>query len=461
MAFIKPLKIGYSGLRGIVGETFTTELAVQFAQSFGTYVEGGKVLVGRDTRKSGPMIQSAVMAGLLSCGCEVVDLGVCPTPALQLMTKNTDAIGGISISAGHNPENWNALKFIRSDGVFLQDYQAEELLDIFHQGEFQKADWKGIKKVQIENKAKENHITEILKGAQSIISEGSFQNKKFKAALDCCNGACWDSAPELLTKLGCEIVVLNNMPDQPHPREPEPKPENMVALCAVMKASKCDIGFALDSEGGRLALVTENAEALSEEYTFLLCALGALKETAGVIVTSLSTTCAIEDVAQIFGGRVVRTKVSPSAVAQEAIQKNAILGGEGSGGVLFPKLHYAYDAQAAMVYMLKLLAKEGIPLSLLAKEIPPYKRMRKSFQCPAEKIHFVLERAGEELLSEWKDAEHSFLDGVKFSWEGKWAHLRASNTEPVIRLHVEAKQENDALKLFHAAEKKILTYLPS
>src|ERR1043166_7598004 len=295
---MKPLKIGITGVRGIVGETFTPELAVDFAESFGTYLDRGRILVCRDTRPSGPMIRSAVLAGLLAAGCEVIDLGVCPTPSMQLAVQSLKADGGIAITAGHNPWQWNALKFVRSDGLYLNPTQGEELLDIFHQGEFAKASWNEIKQLVQKGDAIEEHINVL---HRSFAVE-TIRAKKLTVAVDCCNGACSFLSPKWLAFLGCEVLAVNDNPSAPFPHAPEPKPETMAQLCAVVKAGRAAIGFAHDADGERLGIVTDLGEPLSEEMTLAIAADIRLRKKRGTVVTNVSTSSAV-DMSSYLGGR--------------------------------------------------------------------------------------------------------------------------------------------------------------
>src|SRR5437773_5446051 len=283
---MKPLKIGITGVRGIVGETFTPEVAVGFAQAFATYLDTGRILVCRDTRISGPMVRSAVAAGLLAAGCEVIDLGICPTPSLQLAIASLKADGGIAVTAGHNPAQWNALKFVRDDGLYLNPLQAEELLDIFHQGEFAKATWNKIRSAIQYQDPIEHHI-ELLRNA---FDTTAIKGRRLKIAVDCCNGACSRLIPPWLAELGCEILAINDDPNSTFPHRPEPTPETMAQLTAVVRAGHADIGFAHDADGERLGIVTELGEPLSEESTLALATRIRLAQGAGPIVTNVSTT---------------------------------------------------------------------------------------------------------------------------------------------------------------------------
>src|SRR6266496_2498383 len=298
---MKPLKIGITGVRGVVGESFTPELVVEFAQAFGTYMDGGRILVCRDTRPSGPMVRAAVCAGLLGAGCEVIDLDICTTPSMQLAISRLVANGGIAITAGHNPEQWNALKFVRGDGLYLNSTQGEELLDIYHQREFVKIAWDKIY-TDIQSRDETSYHIEILKGAFDV---EAIRAKRLTVAVDCCNGACSRLTPRWLAELGCEVLAVNDDPSAPFPHSPEPKPETMAQLRAVVKAGRADIGFAHDADGERLGIVTELGEPLSEELTLALAAEIRLEQKVGPVVTNVSTGSAIDQIAARHGASVV------------------------------------------------------------------------------------------------------------------------------------------------------------
>src|SRR5688500_19031822 len=346
---MKPLKIGITGVRGIVGETFTPEVAVGFSQAFGTYLDGGRILVCRDTRASGPMVRAAVISGLLAGGCEVIDLGVSPTPSLQLAIKWLKADGGIAITAGHNPSQWNALKFVRGDGLYLNSMQAEELLDIYHQGEFAKAGWDRIHPA-IEYQDPIGHHIDLL---NEVFDVEAIKDRRLKIAVDCCNGACSRLIPRWLKEIGCEVLAINDDLTATFPHPPEPKPENMAQLSAVVKAGQADIGFAHDADGERLGIVTELGQPLSEESTFALATRIRLERKSGTVVTNVSTTGAIDQIASGYGATVVRTPVGQTFISEAMIELDGVLGGEGSGGVIVPELHGTHDSAAAVGLILE------------------------------------------------------------------------------------------------------------
>ena len=438
---MKPLKIGITGVRGVVGETFTPELAVAFAQAFGTYLDGGRILVCRDTRPSGPMVRAAVLAGLMSAGCEVVDLGVCPTPSMQLAVVRAGAEGGIAVTAGHNPSQWNALKFVRADGLYLNPPQAEELLDIFHQGEFAKATWDKVPRRVEEADAIEGHVETLLKSFDA----GAIRARRLKVAVDCCNGACSRLIPRWLEELGCEVLAVNDDPAAPFPHNPEPKPETMAQLRAVVKAGRADVGFAHDADGERLGVVTERGEPLSEEATLVLAAEILLPRRPGTVVTNVSTSGAVNLVAARHGSEVVRVPVGQAYISEAMVETGAVLGGEGSGGVSLPAVHPTHDSAAAVGLILEHLALSGEPLSEVEARLPRLSMVKQNVKVEPNQLYSLLQHLRAEV--EREGYAHELTDGVKFAAAGGWLHARASNTESMIRLIAEGGNEQTARDL--------------
>ena len=433
---MKPLKIGITGVRGIVGETLTPELIVEFAQAFGTYLDAGKILVCRDTRPSGLMVRSAVMAGLLAVGCEVIDLGICPTPSLQLAIEKYQASGGISITAGHNPAHWNALKFVRGDGLYLSMMQAEELLDIYHQGEFSKATWDHMQ-THIESRDAIAHHLSVLK---SVFDVTAIRARQLTVAVDCCNGACALFSPRWLEELGCTVLAINDDITAPFPHSPEPKRETMAQLRAVVKAGQADIGFAHDANGERLGIVTETGEPLSEEVTLAIAADIKLQEKSGVVVTHISTSSVIEKIAARYGAEVVRTPVGQSYISEAMLEHQAVIGGEGNGAVVVPEVHYTNDSAATIGLILEYLAKTGKRISEVAANIPKTVMLKRYVPIEPQLLFSKLNSVRKAVES--SDAERiDFSDGLKLSWADGWVHIRASNTESMLRLIAEADDE--------------------
>ena len=442
MNLIKPLKIGVTGVRGIVGETFTPELVVGFAQAFGTYLDRGRVLMCRDTRASGPMVSAAVAAGLLAAGCEVIDLGVAPTPSLQLAAKWLEADGGIAITGGHNPSAWNALKFVRRDGVYLNTMEAEELLDVFHQGEFAKATWDEIQ-TGIQNR---DGLQYHLRHLSNAFDVDAVRKRRLKVAIDCCNGACSLLIPHWLKALGCEVVSINDDPNAPFPHQPEPTQETMSQLSAVVKASRADIGFAFDADGERLGIVTDLGQALSEELTLAVATHIRLSDKPGAVVTNISTSSAVEKIAARHNSTVIRTAVGQAHISEAMIEHDATLGGEGSGGVVVPELQLTHDSAAAVGLILEGLARRGERISGIAEQLPQLVMLKHNLPVEPNRLYSVLQNFRDTV--ERERLNYDPTDGVKVNFPDVWVHVRASNTESLVRIIAEAegaKQAKDIL----------------
>jgi phosphomannomutase len=429
---MRPLKIGISGVRGIVGESLTPELVVSFAQAFGTYLDSGRLLVCRDTRASGPMVQAAVVSGLLAAGCDVVDLGVCPTPTLQIAVRWLGAQGGISITGGHNPTSWNALKFVRADGLYLSVAQAEELLDIVHQGEYEKATWDRIRTGITEQDAIGHHL-EVLTAAFDVEAA---RRRGLRVAVDCCNGASSLLSPRWLELLGCTVLAVNDDPTAPFPHRPEPKPETMAQLKAVVRAGGADIGFAHDADGERLGLVTADGEALSEERTLTLATAIALAQVPGTVVTNVSTTRAVDEVARRHGGTVVRTPVGQSFISEAMLEHHAVIGGEGNGGVAVPRVLVSHDAAAAQGLIVEHMARSGASLRELIDHLPSFAMVKHDFAEKPSVLYSVLQDFRDTIEREGLRSDTT--DGVVVTFDDGWVHVRASQTESMIRVIAEA-----------------------
>lgn len=446
---MKPLKIGITGVRGVVGEAFTPELAVGFAQAFGTYLDGGRILVCRDTRPSGPMVHAAACSGLLAAGCEVIDLDICPTPSMQLALKKFDADGGIAITAGHNPAPWNALKFVRADGLYLNATQGEELLDIYHQGEFLKTTWDKITTEITRASAIEHHI-EILRAAFDV---DTIRSRRLTVAVDCCNGGCALLIPRWLEELGCEVLALNDDPSAPFPHSPEPKPETMAQLRAVVRAGHADIGFAHDADGERLGIVTDLGESLSEELTLPLAAAIRWEQRVGPIVTNISTGSRVDRLAARYGATVVRTPVGQPFISEAMIEHGAVLGGEGSGGIAVPEVHPTHDSAAGIGLILERLARYDDKISKLVSELPQVTMVKYNVEVTPNRLYSLLQNF--RLLVEHEKLGYDLSDGVKVNMGDGWVHVRASNTESMIRVIVEAEDPKRAQDLIDWARDRI------
>jgi phosphomannomutase len=433
---IPTLKISISGVRGVIGDSLTPTLLTRFAQAFGTYVGARTIVIGRDPRTSGEMVKQAVIAGLLSSGCRILDIGMCPVPTIQLLVRHHRAHGGIAITASHNPAEWNALKFIGRGGFFLNTGQARELLDIYHQGEYTRVGGAEMREVAELPGAIDLHIQTIM----DVLGPLPTRRKKLRVVLDACNGAGSLVGPKLLAALGAEVFTINVTPNGLFPRPAEPLAENLGDLCAAVKAKQADVGFAQDMDADRLALVSEEGVAIGEEYTLLLATLSVLNKDPGPVVANLSTTSTLQEIVNRFHCSLFLSKIGEVNVTEEMQKQSAVIGGEGNGGVIYPRLNFARDSLVAMALILHLLAETGQTITELITTLPRFVMIKEKLVCPSDKIPAVLR----VLRHEYAAYSMDLRDGVKVSLPGGWFLVRGSNTEPIIRVIAEAKTEADA-----------------
>ncbi len=451
MRAIPTLKISVSGVRGVVGDSLTPILLTRFSQAFGTYTGSGRVVIGRDTRTSGEMVRQAVVAGLLSSGCRIIDLGVCPVPTVQLVVRRLGAQGGIAVTASHNPAEWNALKFVGADGLFLSAARGRELLDIYHQGDYTKVRGAMMRAVETMPGALDLHVRAI------VDAEGRLPaaRRPLKAVLDSCNGAGSIVTPRLIEALGAEVVAINATPDGTFPRPAEPLPEHLGALSAAVREHEADVGFAQDMDADRLAVVSETGEPIGEERTLALAVRHVLARTPGPVVTNLATTHAIEAIARRFGCRLTRTKVGEANVSEGMLRAGAVIGGEGNGGVIYPRVNFGRDSLVAIALILHLMAGSGEPVSKLVASLPPFHMLKRQLPCPSQRIAEVLKRTRREYAGHPLDVR----DGVKVTLPDGWFLLRGSNTEPLVRLVVEAESAEAASGICDTVLGKIHSWL--
>ena len=435
MRAIPTLKISISGVRGVIGDSLTPTLLTRFAQAFGTYSGPGAIVIGRDPRTSGEMVKQAVIAGILSSGNRVVDIGMCPVPTVQLMVRHRRANGGIAITASHNPPEWNALKFIGSEGLFLDSGQAREMLDIYHQGDYTKVTGEEIRTVEESSGATDLHIKRIIDALGPLPKTA----KRLRVVLDSCNGAGSYVGPKLLEALGAEVISINVTPNGTFPRPAEPLPENLGDLCNAVKAHDADIGFAQDMDADRLAIVSDEGIPIGEDYTLVLAALYVLSRELGPVVANLSSSLALEEVVNSFGCPLFLTKIGEVNVTEEMQKQNAAIGGEGNGGVIYPRINFARDSLVGMALVLHLLAQKGQKVSDLLNDLPRYTIVKEKLVCPSDKIAAVLRLLRQEYAGYRMDTR----DGVKVRFANAWFLVRGSNTEPVIRVVAEAPTDSE------------------
>jgi len=427
------LKVGVSGVRGVVGVSFTPQLAATFAQAFGTFVGPGPVLVGRDTRPTGLMIEKAVVAGLQSVGCIPVLAGIAPTPTLLMLTPVLGARGGIAITASHNPADWNALKFIGPDGLFISESRAQELFDVYHQQDFPLAAEHEIRSIRSEVYPTEDHFKRILRYVDPKI----IRQRKLKVAVDCCNGVGALYSPFLLgTMLGCEVFPVFDTPSGRFEREPEPLPQHLGRLSQVVIENHCDIGFAQDPDGDRLAIVNEKGEPIGEDLTLALAVWQVLDaHEKGTVCINVPTSKAVDYVAAKYGCQVVRTRIGEINVAESMLKNDAVVGGENIGGVMISKIHPCRDSFSGMAVILEMLAMRNVSISSLIDSLPQLVIARGKRPIRAEQAPHILR----QIRHAHDPAQINLLDGVFIDKGASWVHIRRSNTESVMRVTAEAE----------------------
>ncbi|HET6764208.1 MAG TPA: phosphoglucosamine mutase [Longimicrobiaceae bacterium] len=437
------LMVSVSGVRGRVGHGLTPEVIARFAAAFGAYAlkrgPGRTVVIGRDSRVSGPMFVRAATAGLMSAGCDVVDVGIVPTPSVQLSVEDLHAAGGLAVTASHNPIEWNALKFIGPSGMFLDAEEGAEMR-AFLEGEPPRAQWGDLGTVTTDDGAVDRHLERILR--IPFLDVGLIRSKRFHVALDCVRGAGGTIFPRLLEALGCTVEAINLETDGLFPREPEPVAENLKELEALVARSGAVVGLATDPDVDRLSLVSEQGTAIGEDYTLALATTLVLRHRPGAVVTNLSTSRLMDDVAERGGTTLVRAAVGEINVARRMQAENATIGGEGNGGVILPDVHLTRDAPVAAALILQLLAETGQPLSALAAEIGRYEIVKEKLPRPSQPLDAVYDA----LTARFPEAEADRQDGLRLAWAERrsWAHLRPSGTEPIVRIICEAPTRAEA-----------------
>lgn len=427
------LMISISGIRGIVGDGLDPEVLVHCTTAFADFCGKGKIVLGSDGRISGEMVKHLVVGTLLAKGNDVIDLGVCPTPTVLFNVKNLNAVGGIQISASHNPNEWNALKFLNRNGEFLSPEEHNQFLNLLNDASKKFSAWNKLGKVKKYKNGLADHINAILK--MEYIDIPKIRKRKFKVVLDCVNGAGSYSMPLLLKKLGCKVIEINCKKSGIFPRLPEPIPENLTETLDLVKKKKVDLGIVVDPDVDRLVLITEYGEPFGEENTITLAVKHILSLVKGNVAVNLSTTRAIDDVAKEFGCQVYRAPVGEANVVKKMKEIGAVIGGEGSGGVILPNVNFGRDALVGTAIVLQYLAKTRCKISTLKNSLPNYSIVKRKI----ELINFNADDIIRKLADRYKTENINLEDGLRIDFDDHWIHLRKSNTEPIIRLIIEAK----------------------
>ncbi len=446
---VSTLKFSESGVRGIVGEGLTPRLVTELGQAFGLYIGGGRIIVGRDTRPTGAMFEQALSAGLLAAGCEVIHIGIVPTPTIQFTVAQTGAAGGVAITASHNPAEWNALKFISSRGTFLGPGDAQELFDLCNQGNLPCREEKEFRKIQHRTGAFDEHAAKIL----SVLDAERIRERNFRVAVDCSNGVGALFSAEFLRSLGCEVFTLNDRADGIFNRPPEPAPANLGELCKLVRGKKCDVGFAQDPDGDRLTVVTEQGEALNCHYTVALAVDQVLDSgDPGPVVVNVQTSRLLESIAASYGCPLICAKVGEINVVEKMIENDSWIGGEGNcGGVIHRRVHPGRDSFTAMGVILERLAFSHRQLSELVAEFPGIANLTARFDVPLLQSRDII--AG--FAKRYAEYNPLTFDGLRFDLPEGRVLMRSSNTEPVMRLNVESATQEEAEALLERFRNEI------
>ena len=446
---MKNLMTSVSGVRGIVGDSLTPETIVRYVHAFVHPLAGQTIVIGGDPRISHIFIRPLVKAVIIASGCNVVDIGLAATPTVEIATKRLKAAGGIAITASHNPIQWNGLKFIGPDGLFLPE---EEITKVYQRAEhttLHYANWKELGKEEQYSSAVEDHLSLIYQ--LPYINADLIRSKKFKVALDCVNGAGGTIVPQLLEHFGCEVIGLNLETTGYFAHTPEPVPQNLTELAEAVKTHKADLGVAIDPDADRCALIGNDGTPLGEELTLALAVKFILSKRLGAVVANLSTSRAVDDIVKYYNCLLYKTKVGEINVSQKMREVGAVIGGEGNGGVILPDVHLGRDATVAVALTLQHLAEWGGSINELKQTLPQYYILKDKMPLGSVNPDGVISYFSHKFADEQLD----FTDGLRIDKTDGWIHLRKSNTEPIMRIIVEARTPDLAWQILQQVKEDI------
>ena len=443
------LIVSVSGIRGIIGQGLTPAITTSFAAAFGTSIGGGRVVVSRDSRPSGDMLRHAVMAGLLSSGCSVIDIGIAPTPTCGIAIRHLHAAGCIQISASHNPAPWNGLKMFGGDGAVFTADKGAEVRGIFESGTAKAVAWDAIGTVSVPPDVQEVHAEMVC----DHVDVALIHSAGFRVLIDGNGGAGGPLALLLMHALGCEAIDHACAADGHFVHEAEPIPAHLVHVGPVVERSGAAVGFVLDPDADRLALIDEKGNCISEELTLALAVKHRLSKKAGPVVINMSTSRVVEDLAAQAGGACIRTPVGEANVVAGMRSLGAVIGGEGNGGVIDPRVGWIRDPYIGMATILSLMAETGQPLSELVASLPVYAMLKTKYTVSRDKLSAALSA----IQNRWPEAAVNRLDGLRLDWKDRWLHVRSSNTEPIVRVIAEAPTKEEAQELCDQAAECLKT----
>lgn len=445
MSLIKSI----SGIRGTIGgkvdDNLTPIDAVKFAAAYGSWLKGQvgkehvKVVIGRDARISGEMIQNLVQYTLIGLGIDVVNIGLSTTPTVEVAVPLEKADGGIILTASHNPKEWNALKLLNDKGEFVSDQDGKAILKIAQENDFSFATVDHLGKFNYDDRYIDLHIEKVL--ALPLVTPEAIQKKKFRVVVDAVNSTGGIAIPRLLEQLGVKVVKLYCEPNGHFPHNPEPLKEHLGDICKKVVVEKADFGIVVDPDVDRLAFITDQGEMFGEEYTLVACADYVLSKAKGNVVSNLSSSRALRDIAQKYGVTYSAAAVGEVNVVTEMKRIEAIIGGEGNGGIIYPELHYGRDALVGVALFLSLLAERGGSVQQLRESYPAYFMSKNKIQLTEQINPDQILKAMEQ---KYAHEQTTTIDGLKIDFADSWVHLRKSNTEPIIRIYTEAKSQKEA-----------------
>jgi phosphomannomutase len=441
------LIVSVSGIRGIIGEGLTPKAALAFASAFGAYTAGGRVVLSRDGRPSGLMLHNAVLAGLSAAGCEVYDLQVAPTPTVGLAVRKLGAAGAMQITASHNPAPWNGLKMFGPDGRVLSSAEGRKVQQLFEAGTGLFVPWNEVGTRLDYHKALDEHRDQVLK----LVDVTRIRAAGLRAFLDGNGGAGGPLGRTLLKALQVVTACHGCEADGFFLHEPEPTEANLRQVCPLVRQHNADIGFALDPDSDRLALIDENGRYIGEELTLALAVRFRLEHEKGPVVVNMSTSRVVQDLAERFGCAFHRAAVGEANVADKMIEVGAVIGGEGNGGVIDPRVGLVRDPFIGMGLVLNLMAETGRKLSELVAELPAYHIVKDKYNVSAERLPELFQA----LEKTWHEAAPNRIDGLRLDWADRWVHVRPSNTEPIVRVIAEAPRREDAEALCRAVGERL------